>query len=130
MLPKGMDDRNPVGAKFLLQLLYPFHRFDDESQMIELLFRSGLEKIFRHLMERQVVAARREINVFGVGLPDDIHAEKLPVERCRASHIADLESDMTHSAKAGDACHAGTITQEGRCLRQTGRPSGVPAAQL
>src|ERR1044071_8938608 len=77
---EGMHNDNAARAKFVLELFYPIGSFDYKSQMIKLLFRGAREKLFGDLMEREIIAAGREIDVFRIRLPDHIHAEELSIK--------------------------------------------------
>lgn len=106
---KWVYDGHTLGAKLSLKLLHPLDALDHKPKMVKLPFLRALEETVRHFMNRDVVASRGEINILRIRLPDDIHAEDIPIESFRPRGIAHLDRDMTHAFKPGDSAHAGTI---------------------
>lgn len=90
-----MDDRHALSNEILLQFAHPVEAFDDEAEMIELSFLGRLGKALGDFMDRQIVAARRQINVLVIRLPDHGHAEDFLIKSFRPPDIAHFERDVT-----------------------------------
>ena len=104
-----MNNLHSARAEFRFKFLDPLDAFDDETQMVKLSLLGGLEEIFRHFMDRDVVAPGRKINVPWIRLPNYVHAENVLIEFYRPRDAAHLKRDMAHASNPGDSPHAGTI---------------------
>src|SRR5690349_633415 len=104
-----MDDANAFYYEFLFKLFYPLDTFYHKADVVELFFLCACRKIRRDAVEREIIAARRQIYVVCIRFPHHFHAEDFPIEAFGARHIPDLQSYVAHPCHPRDPTHGRTI---------------------
>src|SRR5215467_7428809 len=103
-----LHDLDAAAAELRFELAHALGALDHEAQMIELLILRR-RAIARERVQREIIAPGREIDVFRVRLPDDLHAEAVAIKILRAADVAHFERHVAQSFDASDGGHTGKI---------------------
>src|SRR6185436_3810764 len=99
----------------------------DEPEMIERVHALLLRETRRVDVERQIVEARRQVNVLGIGFPFHGKAEQVHIEVLHRLEIADVQREVPE-AGVGWTSHADTLQLNRSCLESRLPSPGVRCA--
>ncbi len=94
MRARLLRHRNPVSAQELKPSVDVIRCAQDKANVIQAL--TEVRKRVR-LMQGEIVAARGEIYIAGIGPPLNLHPQKIDVETLTGHYIHDIERDMTEA---------------------------------
>ncbi len=106
---KWVDYGNAGTTELFFKLLNPLDALDDEAEMVQVLLGCGRGEARRHLMQRDIVVAGREINIFWVRFPNHIHAEHIFIKALRLRYISDFKRDVAHPSDTAEWTHGSNI---------------------
>lgn len=106
---KWVDYGNAGTTELFFKLLNALDTLDNEAEMVQVLLGCGRGEARRHLMQRNVVVAGREIYVFWVWFPNHIHAEQIFIKALRLRHISDFKRDVAHPFDTAEWTHGSNI---------------------
>ncbi len=97
------------GAELFFKLFNPLDALDDEAEMVQVLLRCYSRKAGGYLVQSNIVAAGREIDIFWVGFPNHIHAKHVLIKALCRGYISDFERYVAHPFDTGEGTHGSTI---------------------
>src|SRR5271168_2842010 len=125
MMLQLVHDLEARAARPFIRCLDVRNRRHDEAQVVEPL--PGFICGGWRAMQREVVRARAQIRVVGVGLPDHLHPEYANVKVFRALEVGNFQRQMTHPA-IFDQLYPSRVRYP--TTAQTGSDGGVVGAPL